>query len=153
MAAIGIANQRETVVVWDRATGKPIHNAIIWQDRRTAPECAALREARHEETIAQMTGLLADPYFSATKLAWLLDHVEGARDLARAGRLAAGTVDTFTSLASDRRSVVRHRRHQRGTHDALRYQGRRMERGACLTCSACRQASFPRSPTAPPISA
>jgi glycerol kinase len=95
VAAIGIANQRETAVAWDRTTGKPIHNAIVWQDRRTAPECAALREAGHEDLIARTTGLLADPYFSATKLAWLLDHVEGARDLARAGRLVVGTVDTF----------------------------------------------------------
>ena len=95
IAAIGITNQRETTIVWDRATGKPIHNAIVWQDRRTTDMCTALRQAGHEPLIAQRTGLLLDPYFSATKIAWLLDHVEGAREAARAGRLAFGTVDTF----------------------------------------------------------
>ncbi len=95
VAAIGITNQRETIIVWDRATGKPIHNAIVWQDRRTADVCAALREAGHESAIAARTGLLLDPYFSATKIAWLLDHVDGARAAAQAGRLAFGTVDSF----------------------------------------------------------
>jgi glycerol kinase len=95
IAAIGITNQRETAIIWDRATGRPIHNAIVWQDRRTADACAALRGAGHEAVIAQRTGLLIDPYFSATKIAWLLDHVEGARDAARDGRLAFGTVDSF----------------------------------------------------------
>ena len=95
IAAIGITNQRETAIVWDRSTGRPIHNAIVWQDRRTADACAALRAAGHETVIAQRSGLLLDPYFSATKIAWLLDHVDGARDAARAGRLAFGTVDSF----------------------------------------------------------
>jgi glycerol kinase len=95
VAAIGITNQRETTVVWDRASGRPIHNAIVWQDRRTADACAALRQAGHEPMIAERTGLLLDPYFSATKIAWLIDHVEGAREAARAGRLAFGTIDTF----------------------------------------------------------
>jgi len=95
VAAIGITNQRETVLVWDRATGKPIHNAIVWQDRRTAPICAELRAAGHEPGITQKTGLLLDPYFSATKIAWLLDNVFGARAAAEAGRLAFGTVDSF----------------------------------------------------------
>jgi glycerol kinase len=95
IAALGITNQRETAIVWDRATGRPIHNAIVWQDRRTADACAALRRAGHEPTIAARTGLLLDPYFSATKISWLLDHVEGAREAARAGRLAFGTVDSF----------------------------------------------------------
>jgi len=95
IAALGITNQRETTIVWDRATNRPIHNAIVWQDRRTADRCAALRQAGHEPAIAQCTGLLLDPYFSATKIAWLLDHVAGARDAARAGRLAFGTVDSF----------------------------------------------------------
>ncbi len=95
IAAIGITNQRETTVVWDRASGRPIHNAIVWQDRRTADACAALRQAGHELMIAERTGLLLDPYFSATKIAWLIDHVEGAREAARAGRLAFGTIDTF----------------------------------------------------------
>jgi glycerol kinase len=95
VAAIGITNQRETTIVWDRATGRPIHNAIVWQDRRTADACAALRQAGHEPAVAARTGLLLDPYFSATKIAWLLDRVDGARAAARAGRLAFGTVDTF----------------------------------------------------------
>jgi glycerol kinase len=95
IAALGITNQRETTIVWDRATGRPIHNAIVWQDRRTAEDCAALRQSGHEAMVAQRTGLLLDPYFSATKIAWLLDHVEGARDAARNGRLAFGTVDSF----------------------------------------------------------
>src|SRR5262249_30373532 len=95
VAAIGITNQRETALIWDRATGKPIHNAIVWQDRRTADMCAKLRAAGHEPGLTQKTGLLLDPYFSATKIAWLLDNVAGARAAAQAGRLAFGTVDTF----------------------------------------------------------
>ena len=95
VAGIGITNQRETTVLWDRATGKPIHNAIVWQDRRTADFCDALRAAGHEPEIAAKTGLLLDPYFSASKIAWLLDHVEGARALAQAGKLAFGTIDSF----------------------------------------------------------
>jgi glycerol kinase len=95
VAAIGITNQRETTIVWDRSTGRAIHNAIVWQDRRTADACAALRQGGHEPAIATSTGLLLDPYFSATKIAWLLDHVAGAREAARAGRLAFGTVDSF----------------------------------------------------------
>jgi glycerol kinase len=95
IAAIGITNQRETTLIWDRATGKPIHNAIVWQDRRTADHCAALRAAGREADITAKTGLLLDPYFSATKIAWLLDHVAGAREAADAGRLAFGTIDSF----------------------------------------------------------
>ncbi len=95
IAAIGITNQRETTLVWDRKTGRPIHNAIVWQDRRTADMCAALKAAGHEPTIAAKTGLLLDPYFSATKIAWLLENVEGARDAANQGRLAFGTVDSY----------------------------------------------------------
>ena len=95
VAAVGITNQRETVVVWDRATGRPIHNAIVWQDRRTADACAALRQSGHEPAVAARTGLVLDPYFSATKIAWLIDHVEGARAAAAARRLAFGTIDTF----------------------------------------------------------
>ena len=93
--AIGITNQRETTVVWDRASGAPIHRAIVWQDRRTAERCHALREAGHEPMVNEKTGLLLDPYFSATKLAWILDHVDGARERAAAGELAFGTIDTF----------------------------------------------------------
>jgi glycerol kinase len=95
LAAIGITNQRETVVLWDRKTGKPVHRAIVWQDRRTADACAALRAAGHEAAVAAKTGLLLDPYFSATKIAWLLDHVKGVRAKAERGDLAFGTIDTF----------------------------------------------------------
>ena len=95
IAAIGITNQRETTVVWDRATGVPIHPAIVWQDRRTAAQCRTLRDAGHEAAVSEKTGLLLDPYFSATKLAWILDHVDGARQRAEAGDLAFGTIDTF----------------------------------------------------------
>jgi glycerol kinase len=93
--AIGITNQRETTLLWDRATGEPIHNAIVWQDRRTAPLCEAVRKAGHEPLIRQRTGLLLDPYFSATKIQWLLDNVPGARDRAVAGDLAFGTIDSY----------------------------------------------------------
>ncbi|MFT6773267.1 MAG: glycerol kinase [Paracoccaceae bacterium] len=95
IAAIGITNQRETTLVWDRATGRPIHNAIVWQDRRTARDCDALKAAGHEPMIAARTGLLLDPYFSGPKVAWILDHVEGARARAEAGELVFGTVDTW----------------------------------------------------------
>ncbi len=95
IAAIGITNQRETTVVWDRKTGEPIHRAIVWQDRRTAQRCAELRRSGHEEAFATRTGLLLDPYFSGTKIAWLLDQVDGARDAAQQGRLAFGTIDSF----------------------------------------------------------
>ncbi len=95
LAGIGITNQRESVVVWDRATGQPIHRAIVWQDRRTAADCDRLRAAGREPMIHAKTGLLLDPYFSATKLAWILDHVTGARAAAEAGKLACGTVDSW----------------------------------------------------------
>ncbi|MDH5557562.1 MAG: glycerol kinase GlpK, partial [Alphaproteobacteria bacterium] len=95
IAAIGITNQRETTVVWDRETGKAIHRAIVWQDRRTADICAGLKREGAEERVSARTGLLLDPYFSGTKLAWILDNVDGARQAAAAGRLAFGTVDSF----------------------------------------------------------
>ena len=95
VAAIGITNQRETCVLWDRRTGRPIHNAIVWQDRRTADICRTLKAAGHEPEVTAKTGLLLDPYFSATKIAWLLEHVDGARPLAEAGHLAFGTIDSF----------------------------------------------------------
>ena len=93
--AIGITNQRETCVVWERATGKPIYNAIVWQDRRTAEECAALKNTDNENMVTEKTGLLLDPYFSATKIAWILGNVDGARARAENGELAFGTIDTF----------------------------------------------------------
>lgn len=95
IAAIGITNQRETALLWDRQTGKPIYNAIVWQDRRTADYCADMKKQGHEDGIQEKTGLLLDPYFSATKIKWLLDHVEGAREKAKAGELCFGTVDCF----------------------------------------------------------
>ena len=95
IAAIGITNQRETTIVWDRSTGVPIHNAIVWQDRRTAAHCDQLREAGSEPLFTRKTGLVLDAYFSGTKLHWILANVPGARDKARAGQLAFGTVDTW----------------------------------------------------------
>src|SRR3954467_4406762 len=95
IAGIGITNQRKPTIVWDRANGKPIHNAIVWQDRRTADACAALRAAGHESAVTAKTGLLLDPYFSATKIGWLLDNVNRARTATEQGRLAFGTVDSF----------------------------------------------------------
>ncbi|MGA2339977.1 MAG: glycerol kinase GlpK [Terracidiphilus sp.] len=95
VAAIGITNQRETVIVWERATGKAIHPAIVWQDRRTAAQCKALEESGAGETVSSKTGLVLDPYFSATKIKWILDHVEGAQARAERGELAFGTVDSW----------------------------------------------------------
>ena len=93
--AIGITNQRETTIAWDRDTGHPVHNAIVWQDRRTAGQCDQLRADGQAELFQSRTGLVLDPYFSGTKIKWILDHVQGARDLAAAGRLCIGTVDTW----------------------------------------------------------
>ena len=95
IAAIGITNQRETTLVWDRKTGKPVHNAIVWQDRRTSEFCKALKADGFEDTVTDRTGLLLDPYFSGTKLAWILDNVDGVRARAEAGELAFGTVDSW----------------------------------------------------------
>jgi glycerol kinase len=95
VAAIGVTNQRETTVVWDRRTGIPIHNAIVWQDRRTADLCRKLESAGHEPEITEKTGLILDPYFSATKLAWIFDRMPDARAAAKAGHIAFGTVDSF----------------------------------------------------------
>ncbi|MBL4839125.1 MAG: glycerol kinase, partial [Kordiimonadaceae bacterium] len=93
--AIGITNQRETTILWDKDTGKPIYNAIVWQDRRTAETCNALKEKGLEPYVQAKSGLLLDPYFSATKIAWILDNVEDARARAEEGGLAFGTVDSF----------------------------------------------------------
>ena len=95
IAAIGITNQRETTIVWDRKTDRPIHNAIVWQCRRTAPVCERLRKQGFDRTIRRKTGLVTDAYFSGTKVAWLLDNVKGARRAAAAGELSFGTVDTW----------------------------------------------------------
>src|SRR6056300_624343 len=95
IAGLGITNQRETTIVWDRQTGKPIYNAIVWQDRRTADFCQSISNPENEALIRSKTGLLIDAYFSATKIAWILDHVEGARAKAATGQLAFGTIDTW----------------------------------------------------------
>jgi glycerol kinase len=107
IAAIGITNQRETAVVWSRKSGKPIHRAIVWQDRRTAEMCEGLRRTGHETEITMRSGLLIDPYFSGTKIAWLLEHVKGARQRADHGELAFGTIDAFLMwrLTGGRRHV------------------------------------------------
>jgi glycerol kinase len=108
VAAIGITNQRETTVVWNRESGKPVYNAIVWQDRRGAPLCKKLAEDGAEETIREKTGLLIDPYFSATKIAWILENVQGARAEAEAGKLAFGTVDSWLvwNLTSGKRHIT-----------------------------------------------
>ena len=108
VAALGITNQRETAIVWDRETGKPVANAIVWQDRRTAPMCTRLRDEGVEETIRQKTGLLLDPYFSATKIAWILENVDGVRARAEKGQLAFGTVDSWLiwNLTNGKRHVT-----------------------------------------------
>ncbi|MDQ1450224.1 MAG: glycerol kinase [Acidobacteriaceae bacterium] len=108
LAALGITNQRETTVVWDRRSGKPVYNAIVWQDRRGAPLCAKLNRDGAENSIRQKTGLLIDPYFSATKIAWILDNVQGARANAEAGKLAFGTVDSWLvwNLTSGKRHIT-----------------------------------------------
>jgi glycerol kinase len=108
VVALGITNQRETTIVWDRKTGTPVYNAIVWQDRRTADMCRQLREAGHEEALRRKTGLLIDPYFSGTKIAWILDNVAGARQRAEQGQLAFGTVDSWLiwNLTSGKRHVT-----------------------------------------------
>jgi glycerol kinase len=110
ITAVGITNQRETTVLWDRQSLAPVHPAIVWQDRRTAAMCRALREEGWEDRVAERTGLVIDPYFSGTKLAWLLEHVEGARAAADRGRLAFGTVDSYliARLTAGRRHVTDH---------------------------------------------
>ncbi|MBX3498650.1 MAG: glycerol kinase GlpK [Alphaproteobacteria bacterium] len=135
IAGIGITNQRETVVAWERATGKPIHNAIVWQDRRTSDVCARLREAGLEPEVNERTGLLLDPYFSATKIAWILDNVAGARDAAEAGKLAVGTIEAFllwrltggkvhrSDATNASRTMLYNIRHQRWDLDLLRAMG------------------------------
>ena len=115
IAAIGLTNQRETTVLWDRATGEPVAPAIVWQDRRTAVACEALRSAGLEDEISARTGLLLDPYFSATKLAWLLDNTPGARKRAESGELAFGTIDSWLLF-----KFSGHRRHVTDATNASR---------------------------------
>ena len=116
LVALGISNQRETTLVWDRASGEPLYRAIVWQDRRTADYCAQLKQQGLEALIRDKTGLLIDPYFSATKIRWILDQVPGARDKARQGRLAFGTVDSFLLWKLTGGSV-----HQRLAHSAVQH--------------------------------
>ena len=108
VAALGITNQRETTLVWERESGKPVYNAIVWQDRRGAALCKRLIDDGMEGTIRRKTGLLLDPYFSATKIAWILDNVQGAREQAEQGKLAFGTVDTWLvwNLTSGQRHIT-----------------------------------------------
>ena len=108
VAALGIANQRETTMVWDRESGKPVYNAIVWQDRRGAELCGRLEDNGAEDMIRQKTGLLIDSYFSATKIAWILDNVAGARRQAEQGKLAFGTVDAWLvwNLTSGKRHIT-----------------------------------------------
>ncbi len=130
IAGIGITNQRETTVIWDRATGKPIHNAIVWQDRRTAGFCDVLRRAGLEPEISGKTGLLLDPYFSASKIAWLLDNIAGARSLAE-GRPARFRYHRLLFVvAAYRRQSARDRRHQCRANLVVRYRNRAMGRRA-----------------------
>jgi glycerol kinase len=108
LAAVGITNQRETTIVWDRETGRPVYNAIVWQDRRTAEKCQQMKNDGAEETVRQKTGLLIDPYFSSSKIAWILENVDGARQRAAAGKLAFGTVDSWLiwNLTSGKKHIT-----------------------------------------------
>jgi glycerol kinase len=108
LAAVGITNQRETTIVWDRETGKPVYNAIVWQDRRTAERCHQMKTDGTEETVRRKTGLLIDPYFSSSKIAWILENVDGAREKAKAGKLAFGTVDSWLiwNLTSGKKHIT-----------------------------------------------
>ena len=130
IAAIGITNQRETTVVWDRATGQAIHRAIVWQDRRTADICAKLKAEGHEPAITAKTGLIIDPYFSGTKVAWILDHVPGARERAERGELMFGTVDCYLLWRLTGGKCARDRRHQRLAHAAVQHPHRAVGRRA-----------------------
>ncbi len=137
-------------VIWDRATGKPIHNAIVWQDRRTDDSLrGACAQPAMKPTIAARTGLLLDPYFSATKIAWLLDHVDGARASGGGGPARLRHHRQLPDLAADRRQGARDRRHQRRAHAAVRHPHRAMGRGTCADCSACRWRCCRRCATAP----
>ena len=119
VAAIGITNQRETTVIWDRQTGKPIHHAIVWQDRRTSAFCDQLKHDGHAAVIQQKTGLVIDAYFSGSKIRWLLDNVAGARQLAQRGQLAFGTIDSWLVWKLTHGTVHATRRNQRFENHAV----------------------------------
>ena len=121
VAAIGITNQRETTVVWDRETGEPLYNAIVWQDRRTAKQCKAMAEKLPVEKLQAKTGLLHDPYFSGSKMAWILDQVDGARGRAKAGELCFGTIDSFLIWRLTEGQKPRHGCDQCQPHEPVRY--------------------------------
>jgi len=133
LMAIGITNQRETTIVWDRQSGEPIHNAIVWQDRRTAEICSRLKADRVDSLIQERTGLVIDPYFSATKIAWLLDEIPGARARAERGELAFGTVDTWLIW-----HLTGNRTHVTDVTNASRTGTR-----SCCACCACRARCCP----------
>ncbi len=123
VAAIGITNQRETVVAWDRHSGTPLHRAIVWQDRRTAARCDALRDAGHLPLVRERTGLVLDPYFSGTKMAWLLTpEADGGGGVPTGPDLALGTIDSLAAVEPDRRRGPGHRHDQRQPHHALRHR-------------------------------
>ena len=129
VAGIGITNQRETTLVWERATGKPIHRAIVWQDRRTSERCRALRDAGHADAVTATTGLLLDPYFSGTKIGWILDHVSGARARARGGRARLRHRRHVPDPPPERRRRARDRHDQRVPHAPVRHPEERLGRG------------------------
>jgi len=143
LAGIGITNQRETTVVWDRATGKPVHNAIVWQDRRTADYCAELKRAGHEDAVAAKTGLVLDPYFAGTKLHWILENVAGVRAQAGKGALAAGTIESFLLWR-----LTGGKTHASDASNACRTLLLDIHKGAwttrCWDCSAFRRRCCPR---------
>ena len=128
VAALGITNQRETTIIWDRDTGEPVYNAIVWQDRRTSGICDRLKDAGHVDLFQEKTGLIIDAYFSATKIKWLLDHVEGARKKAEQGRLAFGTVDSWL-IWKFTGAHPHHRRDQRQPHHAVQHPRPGLGRG------------------------
>ena len=140
--AIGITNQRETAVIWDRATGKAIHNAIVWQDRRTADICASMKNAGHEEMVTAKTGLLLDPYFTSTKLAWILDRVDGARDRAAAGELCFGTVDSFLIWRRPAAGCMSPTLPTQAARTSITFT-KTNGTTIYLTCSACRETGLP----------
>ena len=153
VAAIGIANQRETTIVWNRDTGQPIHNAIVWQDRRTADFCERLRSEGHSSMIQQRTGLLIDSYFSATKISWILDNVAGARNLAEAGKLAFGTVDSWLVWKLTHGAAPRHGYQQRLPQHAVQHSyprlGSRTARPASHSRIRCCRKFAPQAKSMP----
>ncbi len=142
LQAVGITNQRETVCVWDPAAGWPLHNAIVWQDRRTAARCEELRAGGLEPLVRERTGLVLDPYFSATKIQWLLENVPGLRARAEDGRAVFGTIDSWLLFKLTGRA--HHRRLQRLAHAALRHRAPAAGTPSCWSASGCPSARLPR---------